>query len=350
MNTATASTATNTQAERARPRLGRRILRGIGRGLKWLGIALIVLAVLGVAYQTIATEIDKRTYSPRGQLYTVNGHQMHIVCMGEGSPAVILQAGGGGESLWWYRVQHQLAEHTRVCAYDRPGLGWSEAASSPRDPVTIVGELHTLLEEAGVPAPYVMAGHSYGAILTRVYAWQYPQEVTGLALVDSYTVGLVEQSEIDNTRLLFYVANIPVWAVTHLGLMRFNEANNFEAAGFPLEIVPELAALHSRTQALETDIAEKGVDAYWALTQASFAASDLDDLPMAVLWTSESYAAYDRAAVNEVATFSSNSVTRVIEGANHWSVLGSEQHAQQVSDAILDVIEAAQTGEPLASK
>jgi hypothetical protein len=125
----------------------------IQRGLKWFGIILITLIVLGVAYQTIATELDKRNYSPRGQLYTVNGHQMHIVCTGEGSPTVILQAGGGGESLWWYRVQRQLTPHTQVCAYDRAGLGWSEAASTPRDPVTTAGELHALLEEAGVHPP-----------------------------------------------------------------------------------------------------------------------------------------------------------------------------------------------------
>lgn len=84
--------------------------------------------------------------------------------------------------------------------------------------------------------------------------------------------------------------------------------------------------------------------------QASEAAEDLGDLPLAVLWASESYATYDRAAVNAVATFSSNSMTRVIEGANHGSILGNEQHAQQVSDAIRDVMEAAQTGEPLVSK
>jgi len=95
----------------------------VKRGLKGLGIAILLLLVLGFAYQTVATEMDKRSYSPRGQLYTVNGHQMHLYCIGQGSPTVILEAGGYAESLWWYRIQAQLATHTRVCTYDRPGIG-----------------------------------------------------------------------------------------------------------------------------------------------------------------------------------------------------------------------------------
>jgi pimeloyl-ACP methyl ester carboxylesterase len=141
--------------------------------------------LLGAAYQTSAAETDKRTCSPRGQLYTVNGHQMHLGCMGEGSPAVILQSGATAESLWWYRVQNQLAQHTRVCAYDRAGLGFSEPTPEPRDGVTIAGELHALLEQAGVLAPYIMAGHSFGAVWTRIFAAQYLQEVAGIVLVGS---------------------------------------------------------------------------------------------------------------------------------------------------------------------
>jgi hypothetical protein len=83
------------------------------RGLKWCGIALCALALLGVAFQTIATRIDNRTYAPRGQLYTVNGRQMHMVCLGQskpGAPTVVLQAGGANESLSWVRVQAQLAQ------------------------------------------------------------------------------------------------------------------------------------------------------------------------------------------------------------------------------------------------
>ncbi|MCZ7544235.1 MAG: alpha/beta hydrolase [Anaerolineae bacterium] len=245
-------------------------------------------------------------------------------------------------------MQNQLAQHTRVCAYDRAGFGWSEAVSTPRDPVTIVGELHTLLSEAGVQPPYTMVGHSYGAILARVYAAQYPQEVTGLALVDSYTVDLVEQSELDNTALPYYAATASLWVMQRLGVTRLILPGEVQAMGYPPEIVPEMVALRARNQTLDTDIGEKGLSAYLALARASVAAGEMGDLPVAVLWASDSYASYDREAMLEVAAYSANSATYVVEGANHGSILGNEQHARQVSDAILNVIEAAETGEPLA--
>ncbi|MEZ4869450.1 MAG: alpha/beta hydrolase [Caldilineaceae bacterium] len=325
------------------------------RLLKWLGILLIVLVLLGIAFQTIATQIDNRTYAPRGQLYTVNGRQMHMVCLGQssaGEPTVVLQAGGANESLWWVRVQSQLAERVRVCAYDRAGLGWSEPADTPRDPATLVGELHDLLAVAGIQPPYVMAGHSFGAILTRVYAAQYPNEVAGLALVDGMPLELkgLSAAEFAAYRWPSYAVQAPFWVIYHLGVGRLWVARSTAAMGYPPAIARELAAYTLRNQTCATDLAEHGYDATWALMQAALAAEDLGNLPLAVLWASESgtnqpdYAAYRQ----EVADYSTNSVTRTIEGADHGSILGNEQYARQVSDAILAVINAALIGEPLA--
>jgi pimeloyl-ACP methyl ester carboxylesterase len=317
---------------------------------------MVIVLLLGVAYQAAATELDKRNYPPRGQLYPVNGHQMHIVCMGEGSPAVILQAGGLDESLGWYRIQHQLEEHTRVCAFDRPGLGWSEAVSGQRDALTIIDELHTLLEEAGVSAPYVMAGHSYGAVLTRIYAAQYPEDVVGIALVDSQIMlpkHFAAQSEFDAWKSGFAGLETVFGVLTRIGVTRLTSASMFVNAGYPPEIALELNARRSRNQTLDTDVEEK-LNGYWLLTEASAAAENLGDLPMALLWAPESWNSTDvvlpeaPAAREEISAYSTNSMTRMIEGADHTSILGNEQHAQQVSDAILDVIEAARTGEPLA--
>lgn len=325
------------------------------RLLRWLGVTLLVLVLLGVSFQTIATQIDNRTYAPRGELYTVNGRQMHIVCLGQsqpGAPTVILQAGGANESLWWYWVQNQLAEHGRVCAYDRAGLGWSEPADTPRDPLTIVGELHDLLATANIQPPYVMAGHSYGAVLARIYAAHYPAEVAGIALVDGMPLELKDRSkaEFAGYRWTFYAAQAPLWVMYRLGVGRLFIAESIVKMGYPPEVAVELAAYTLRNQTCDTDFAEKGYGALWALMQAAQAAEDLGNLPMAVLWASESgtnqasYAAY-RA---EVADYSTNSVTRTIKGADHGSILGNEQYAQQVSDAILAVIRAAQTDGPLA--
>jgi pimeloyl-ACP methyl ester carboxylesterase len=330
----------------------------IKRGLKWFGIILIALVLLGVAFQASAIELDKRNYPPPGKLYSVNGHSMHIICKGEGDPTVILQAGGAADSTWWYWVQNQLAAHTRVCAFDRPGMGWSEPTTEPRDALTLVGELHALLAEADVRPPYVMAGHSWGAVLTRIYAAQYPQEIAGITLVDSAILlpkHFADQSEFDAWKATFAGQQTLFGALMRLGLLRLIDPSTFQAAGYPAEVALELVAMHSRNEVVDTDFEEFHSE-MWALTRTSAMAEALGDLPMAILWAPESWKNQDTylpglpATRAEISTYSTNSVTRSVDGADHASILGNEQYAQQVSDAILDVMEAAQTGEPLASR
>lgn len=356
MNTATESTAANTHPQGAQPRRG--CLFYVRRGLIGLGIVLIALVLSGMAFQAVAIQLDKRNYPPPGQLYAVNGHQMHLVCTGEGDPTVILQAGGTADSTWWYWIQHQLAEHTRVCAFDRPGLGWSESTTEPRDALTLVGELHTLLAEADVRPPYVMAGHSWGAVLTRIYTAQYPQEIEGIVLIDSalvYPKHFADQAAFDAWQATFGGQQALFGAMMRLGLPRLTDPAIFQNAGYPVDVVRELVALHSRNEVIDTDYAEFHAE-MWALTKASATAENLADLPLAVLWAAETWKNQDvyltelPAARAEISTYSSNSVTRSIEGADHVSILGNEQYARQVSDAILDVIDVAQSGEPLASK
>ncbi len=128
----------------------------IRRGLVWAIAGLLARAVIGAIYQALATQIDQRTYSAPGEMVDVNGHLMHINCLGQGSPTVILEAANLGMSAHWVRVQQQLAQTTRVCAYDRAGLGWSEPGPEPRDARQVSSELHTLLKGADTEGPYVL--------------------------------------------------------------------------------------------------------------------------------------------------------------------------------------------------
>src|SRR5918994_3815756 len=168
---------------------GTRPKRGLGfwirRGLVWLVAGLLALAVIGAIYQAVATQIDQRTYPPPGEMVDVGTHSLHINCLGEGSPTVILEAANFGMSAHWVRVQQQLAKTTRVCAYDRAGLGWSEAGPEPRDARQISSELRTLLKGANTEGPYVLVGHSYGGLYAQMYAARYPKQVAGMVLVDS---------------------------------------------------------------------------------------------------------------------------------------------------------------------
>jgi pimeloyl-ACP methyl ester carboxylesterase len=115
----------------------------------------------------------------------VGGYKLHIACVGQGSPTVILDAGAGDLGLTWAQVQPPVARTTRVCTYDRAGLGWSERSPRPRTAEVMVDELHTLLGRAGVAGPYVLVGHSLGGLVVRQYAHAYPAGVAGIVLVDS---------------------------------------------------------------------------------------------------------------------------------------------------------------------
>ncbi len=121
---------------------------------------------------------------PPGMLVPVNGSPMHIHCMGEGGPTVVLEPGLIGLSLTWSAVQGGVAEFTQVCAYDHAGTGWSGPRTRAATGDNIVADLHTLLHNAAVPGPYVLAGWSWGAHYVRLFADRYPEEVAGVVLVD----------------------------------------------------------------------------------------------------------------------------------------------------------------------
>lgn len=124
---------------------------------------------------------------PSGAFYTVDGREMRIDCTGSGSPTIVLEAGSGGDGLVWGGVQPVLSKTTRVCSYDRAGLGWSEPRSGPRDADHITSELHELLHLAHVVGPVVLMGHSAAGLYIRDYASRYPADVAGLVFVDSST-------------------------------------------------------------------------------------------------------------------------------------------------------------------
>jgi pimeloyl-ACP methyl ester carboxylesterase len=109
---------------------------------------------------------------------------MHLLCTGSGSPTVVMDAGLGGWSLDWSAVQPEVALSTRVCTYDRPGMGWSSPGPEPRDARHAVTELHALLTSGAIDGPLVLVGHSNGGLRVLLYAAEHPADVVGLVLVD----------------------------------------------------------------------------------------------------------------------------------------------------------------------
>lgn len=157
--------------------------------LIWLGrlwILVIGLGLIGAIYEALAEAADAKAYPPPGQLVDVGGHRLHINCIGTGSPTVIIEAGlGDWSTSWGGVVQPEVSKTTRVCTYDRAGMGWSDPGPLPRDAAHFVKELHTLLRNANIPGPYIMVGHSLGGAVVRVFVHDYASEVVGVVLIES---------------------------------------------------------------------------------------------------------------------------------------------------------------------
>ena len=141
---------------------------------------LLLLSMVAVAQQ----KGEKPPYSPPGKLFDVSGYRLHLACTGKGDPTVVLIAGAGDFSFDWGLAQPDVSRFSRVRSYDRAGLAWSDPGPTPRTMKQEAYELHNLLRAARVKAPYVLVGHSIGGLIARVYTEQYPNEVTGVVLVD----------------------------------------------------------------------------------------------------------------------------------------------------------------------
>src|SRR5215210_5652908 len=322
--------------------------RGLGswirRGLVWTIVGLLTFAVIGATYQAVATQIDQRTYSPPGEMVDVNGHLMHINCMGEGSSTVILEAANLGMSAHWVRVQQQLAKSTRVCAYDRAGMGWSETGPEPRDAKQISSELHALLKGAGTEGPYVLVGHSYGGLYARMYAARYPNQVSGVVLVDSSHPEQFTRSPEGRAmyeRIRRIGAFIPF--LTRLGVIR---VTNFYPAhpDLPSQQRAQIEAFNSSTQQVVTTVEEFRAAPETSAQVRSM--GSLGDKPLAVISAAEQSSDWLEMQ-EELTTLSPNSIHRVVEGATHESLLYDKGDSQLTSAAIEKVVKAVRTGRPL---
>ena len=150
-----------------------------------LGAFLIVAALSGATYQWLATRQEIAATPPPGHLIDIGGYRLHLWCTGDGAPAVILDTGLGGSRTGWGFVQPGVAQFTRVCSYDRAGMGYSDPGPSPRTARRIASELAELLARSGIAGPVVLVGASIAGFDVRVFASDHPERTAGLVLVDA---------------------------------------------------------------------------------------------------------------------------------------------------------------------
>jgi pimeloyl-ACP methyl ester carboxylesterase len=242
------------------------ILARVRRLLITAAVILVFLMLAGATYQGAATALERRQFPHPGRLIDVGGHQLHLYCIGTGWPTVVLEAPATGMSSAWGWVQPDVAQMTRVCTYDRSGLGWSEAGDRGYDPAAASVELHALLERAGEPGPYVVGGQGLGAALATLYAAQYGPEVAGLVLIDPPAPDRPARRSV--TRLL----NASPW-LARVGVLRATRMMSSNASGLPAVSARPLSAFLNRPDHLTRAAAEL---ARWDETVALAAQATLE--------------------------------------------------------------------------
>jgi pimeloyl-ACP methyl ester carboxylesterase len=168
-----------------------------GKVVRRLVVGFIVLIVIVLtctaAYEWWAFPHYRAAFPAPGRLYPVDGVNMHLYCTGTGTPTVVLESGLGDDARVWGKVQPELSKLTRVCSYDRAGLGWSDPRPGLRDSISVANQLHGLLSAAGISGPAVLMGHSIAGLHMRAYLSKYPGDIVGVVFVDAVTPEEIEQ-------------------------------------------------------------------------------------------------------------------------------------------------------------
>jgi pimeloyl-ACP methyl ester carboxylesterase len=327
--------------------------------LKVLGV-LLGLVVLGPLLMGLIMKGLAADVPPPGKLVDVGGHRLHIYCLGSqrGSPPVLIEAGLGVSSSYYHWIQTNLARSTKVCTYDRAGLGWSDASTRPRELGDVVEQLHTLLDKSGFERPFVLAGHSIGAIVMREYVSRYPSEVAGLAFLDGSHPDQTRTLGLENLDLKAQAEQgISIYRLlVRSGLSRlYDPALTPLKAAFPKHIFAELQYTTDRSY-FDTVLAE--YDGLAPHTDRPRPNDNFGDRPTVVVQAGETWdpaalpESVDAAKVaagwsklqQDTASLSTKGRYVVVKSANHMSLIHDRTYANEAADLIREVLKAASAG------
>ena len=162
------------------------ILRWSGRIFLGALVLFLGLIIYLLVRESLARNKYRAEYPPPGQMISLETHNIHLYCVGAGSPTVVFESDLDQYGvLSWVSVQGEIGKYTRACSYDRAGILWSDPGPLPRDGNTIASELAAVLAAAGEDGPYVLVGHAFGGAYVRIFAGQHPDDVCGMVLLDS---------------------------------------------------------------------------------------------------------------------------------------------------------------------
>ena len=312
---------------------------------RWALLALaglLGLAGIGLLYQTVATAIDRQRFTPEGSLVDVGGYNMHIHCTGTGSPTVVLEAGAGAPSPIWAWVQPVVAQHTRVCSYDRAGLGWSDTGPNPRDAAAIARELHTLLLRAGETGPFVLAGHSLGGQYALMFAELYAEDTAGLVLIEAQHPDTLFRTPAAQDAARAQQRQVDLFVVlSQLGIVRL-----FGMAPADQRLpAASQAALNQAVHRTDLVIALRAEQFAIPTNRAQLQVGGaLGNLPVSVVSATEhgmspELESYTLGLQRELAALSTNSRHKIVAGADHMSLITDQTNSRHTIAAIGDVLD-----------
>lgn len=311
--------------------------RPVRKVLKWIArivavtFALALVACLAAATQEFFAEKRDRSQFPvQGKRVDIGGYALTLNCTGEGRSTVILESGWSMPGVSWSLVQPEVARFARVCSYDRAGYGWSDEGPMPRSSDEIARELHTLLHNAGISPPYVLAGHSLGGYITRCFRGMYPNEVAGMVLIDPSQEDMnaamppdlmqAYQDQIGQIRRF-----TPFFALlARLGILRrivHSQTDNYHLTP---DLLEEISYLSSQPKAFRAMASELDAGLNLDPDQARHygtAPGSLGDLPLIVL--SARYESQD-SSINGLNEFLKTVVTDLHPRTAHLSTRGKQ--------------------------
>ena len=308
-------------------------------------LATSACAAVAALYETVQETLDRRSHHMGGQLVDVgDGRRLYVSCAGSGHPTVVLVPGAGELSSSWALIAPDVARDTRVCVYDRAGRGWSDPAPRQQDGFAIASDLNALLTNAREPTPYVLVGHSFGALYVRAFAARYPQQTAGVVLLDGTDphafTGLPAYPRFYD----FYrriLALFPSLARFGIGRLAYRSAYSY----LPPDAEAEeymfwCTARQARSARDEFAIAPL------AMEQAGSLVS-LGNRPLIVVTALKDAQEGWTALQGEVPKLSSNSSHWSLATATHAALVANKEDAALSSQAIREVVTAVRTAKPL---
>jgi pimeloyl-ACP methyl ester carboxylesterase len=228
------------------------------------------------------------------------------------------------------------------------GLGWSDRGTGSLDAGTAADELHTALQAAGVEPPYLLAGHSYGGLVIRMFTHKYREDVVGMVLVDSSHPDQWAHIKASRGGRTVALGNRVMASLARFGLFRLFHAERSFIAGLQPREYAEMRACLARPQGWS--VAADTLLAWNRLSRHPVnATGSLNDLPLAVISVTEQdkYAEVLTQLQSELATLSSNCRHVTVQGATHYTLVSEQAHAAVVTAAIRAVMAAVRTGGPV---